>query len=63
MTDPSLAVGEERVQALAFLAGLRIAPSHLPGVVRNLAILMDQARILGEVAVAAEVEPAAVFHP
>ena len=54
---------EEHVRHLAEVAGLRIAPEHLPGVIRNLAVLLGQAALLEADALDPLVEPAAVFRP
>lgn len=56
-------MSEEDVAALARLAGLNIDPAHLPGVIRNLETLLDQAALLMATALPAEVEPAAIFRP
>lgn len=62
MTDapPDL---EHLATALASAAGLEIRPEHLPGVAANLGRLMAQARLVTQVAVATEMEPAPVFRP
>lgn len=54
---------EEELKALAGEAGLVIAPAHLPGVMRNLDILREQAAILAQASLDPPVEPAPVFHP
>lgn len=56
MTEQDLAV-------LAKMAGLAIDPAHAPGVTRNLAILFDQAALLGQAPVGQLVEPAPVYRP
>jgi len=56
-------VTDEQVRCLAELAGLRIAPEHLPGVVRNLGVLLGQAALLGAEPLDPRVEPATVFTP
>jgi hypothetical protein len=54
---------EGDVSLLARLAGLVIAPAHLPGVLRNLAILYDQAALLAAEPLDPLVEPAPVYRP
>lgn len=54
---------EDEIALLARMAGLAIDPAHLPGVTRNMAILLAQAASLAEVPVDAMVEPATVFRP
>ncbi|MEO6093984.1 MAG: AtzG-like protein [Novosphingobium sp.] len=56
-------VTEEQLRGLARLADIEIAPGHVPGVIRNLEVLLDQAALLADAGLAAEVEPAAVFRP
>jgi len=56
-------VTEEQVLHLAELAGLKIAPEHRPGVVRNLGVLLEQSALLGAEPLDPLVEPAAVFCP
>lgn len=56
-------VSEEQVQVLAQLAGLRIAPEHMPGVIRSLGILLGEAQVLGQISIVAAIEPAAVYRP
>lgn len=54
---------EEQVTKLAEIAGLTIDPAHMPGVARNLDILLAQAAVLAEAPVAQIVEPAPVYRP
>lgn len=56
-------VTEEQLRSLARLADIEIAPGHAPGVIRNMEVLLDQAALLADLALQAEVEPAAVFRP
>ncbi len=51
------------VAALAQAAGLPIASGHVRGVAENLQRLMAQARIVMEVELPPEMEPAAIFRP
>lgn len=53
----------EDVERLAGMAGLKIDPAHLPGVARNLSILLDQADLLFDPPIDPLVEPATQFHP
>ncbi|MET0251861.1 MAG: DUF4089 domain-containing protein [Novosphingobium sp.] len=53
----------EQVRLLAGLAGIEIAPGHMPGVIRNLEILREQAALLAEPPIEPLVEPAPVFRP
>lgn len=53
----------EEVDLLARMAGLSIDPAFLPGVARNLDILLDQAALLFDPAVDPLVEPAPVYRP
>lgn len=48
---------------LARMAGLAIDPAHAPGVIRNLAILLQQAAVLDQAVVGPLVEPAPVYRP
>ena len=59
----SVRVSEEQLRALARLADIEIAPGHMPGVIRNLEVLLGQTALLVEAGLEAEVEPAGVFHP
>jgi hypothetical protein len=54
---------EADVTLLARMAGLDIDPAHLPGVTRNLTILLDQAAQLFEPPIDVLVEPAPVYRP
>ncbi len=54
---------EDEVKLLARMAGLAIDPAHLPGVARNLEILLDQAALLEGQPLLAVIEPAPVFRP
>jgi hypothetical protein len=54
---------EETLAVLANLAGLKIDPAHLPGVLRNLDILYDQAALLLAQPLDPLVEPAPVYRP
>ncbi|MET0364126.1 MAG: DUF4089 domain-containing protein [Sphingobium sp.] len=54
---------QEDVAVLARMAGLDIDPAHLPGVTRNLAILLDQAALLFDPPIDVLVEPAPVYRP
>ena len=51
-----------QLAALASLAGIEIAPEHMPGVIANLELLAQQAALLFEGDVTAAVEPAPVFR-
>lgn len=53
----------EDVERLARMAGLTISPAYLPSVHRNLCILLDQAALITDQAIAPIVEPAAVYRP
>ncbi|HEX7873420.1 MAG TPA: DUF4089 domain-containing protein [Sphingobium sp.] len=54
---------DEEVVLLARMAGLEIDPAHLPGVTRNLGILLDQAALLFDPPIDMLVEPAPVYRP
>jgi hypothetical protein len=54
---------EGDVERLARMAGLTIDPAHLPGVIRNLGILLDQAALLMDPPIDPVVEPAPIFRP
>jgi len=56
-------VGDEDVTRLAAMAGLKIDPAHLPGVVRNLGILLEQAALFMDPQLDPLVEPAPVYRP
>ena len=60
MTD---ADPEALVTALAQAAGLPIGPEHVRGVAENLQRMMAQARIVMQVELPLEMEPAAIFRP
>jgi len=53
----------EDVERLARMTGLSIDPAHLPGVQRNLDVLLDQAALVLQPPIDPIVEPAALFHP
>jgi hypothetical protein len=53
----------EQVEVLARFAGLAIDPAHIPGVIRNLDILLAQAAVLANTPLDPLVEPAPVFRP
>lgn len=53
---------EEQVDMLASLAGLRIDPAYLPGVLQNLEVLLAEAATLHEAPIDARIEPAPVFR-
>lgn len=55
--------GEEDVVRAARMAGLTVDPAHLPGTVRNLGILLDQAALLMDPPIDPMVEPAPVYRP
>lgn len=55
-------IDERDVETLARMAGLKIDPAHLSGVTNNLRTLFDQAALLMTPPIAAETEPAAVYH-
>ena len=54
---------EEEVRLLAALHTIAIAPGHMPGVVRNLAVLIEQGTLLFDPALDVLIEPAPVFRP
>ncbi len=54
---------EALVAALAQAAGLPIASEHVRGVAENLQRLMTQARIVMQVELPLEMEPASIFRP
>jgi hypothetical protein len=54
---------DEDVERLARMAGLVIDPAYLPGVTRNLEVLLAQAALLMAPPLPAEIEPAAIFRP
>jgi hypothetical protein len=53
----------EDVDMLARMAGLSIDPAYLPGVTRNLDILLGQTELLFELPIDPLVEPAPVYRP
>ena len=53
---------EEHVALLASLSGLRIDPAYLPGVLRNLEVLLSEAALLHEVPLDPLIEPGPVFR-
>lgn len=53
----------DEVTMLARVTGLVIDPAHLPGVARNLEILLGQADLLFDPLVDPLVEPAPVYRP
>jgi hypothetical protein len=64
MTDKSeAALGPEQVEILGRLAGIAIHPDHLPGVVRNLGVVLGQAALLFDPPLDPLIEPATVFRP
>jgi len=56
-------VTEEKLRHLAEIAGIEIAPGHVPGVIRNLEVLLAQAELLFEEPLDPLVEPAPVLRP
>lgn len=56
-------ITEEKVSHLADMAGIEITPEHMPGVIRNMVVLLGQIDILFEQPIAPSVEPAPVFRP
>ncbi len=55
-------MNEDQVQVLASMAGLKIDPAYIPGVLRNLDVLLAQAAVLGEAPLDPLVEPAPVYR-
>lgn len=53
----------EEVRLLEHMAGLAIDPAHLPGVLRNLETLLEQAALLFAAPLDPLVEPAPVYRP
>jgi hypothetical protein len=51
------------VRHLAALADIEIAPEHLPGVIRNLQVLREQAALLLHEPLDPSIEPLPVFRP
>jgi len=56
-------VTEEHVHLLAQIAGIEIAPAHLPGVIANLDTLLAQADLLFAESLDPAVEPAPAYRP
>ena len=54
---------EEQIEVLANMAGLKIDPAHIPGVLRNLEIVLAQGKVLAQPPLDPLVEPAPVFRP
>ncbi|HEX7823148.1 MAG TPA: DUF4089 domain-containing protein [Sphingobium sp.] len=54
---------EQDIGLLARMAGLVIDPAHLPGVARNLDMLLEQAALLFDPPIDPLVEPAPVYRP
>ena len=54
---------EQEVQLLAALQNIEIAPGHVPGVMRNFAVLVEQAALLFDPPLDVLLEPAPVFRP
>ncbi len=54
---------EALATALAQAAGLPIGPEYVRGVAENLQRLLAQARIVTQVELPLEMEPAAIFRP
>jgi hypothetical protein len=63
MRQREIIMDETDILLLARMAGLDIDPDHLPGVARNLDILLDQAAQLFDPPIDPLVEPAPVYHP
>ena len=63
MKREPMRIDEQQVGLLAALAGIEIAPEHLPGVIRNLGALQAQAALLLDRLLDPSVEPAPVFRP
>ena len=53
----------EEVQLMAALQNIEIAPGHVPGVIRNFAVLVEQAALLFDPPLDVLLEPAPVFRP
>lgn len=58
-----MTISEEQLRAMAEVAGIPIAPEHVPGVIRNLEILHEQCALLFDPPVDALIEPATVYLP
>jgi hypothetical protein len=56
-------MSSDDIERLAKMAGLTIDPAFLPGVTRNLEILLGQAALLMAPPIPPEIEPAAIFRP
>ncbi len=56
-------VTEDHVRHLAELAGIGIAPGHMPGVIANLETLWAQAELLVAKPLDPLIEPAPVYRP
>ena len=54
---------EQEVRLLAALHQIAIAPGHMPGVIRNLATLREQAALLFDPPLDLLLEPSPVFRP
>ncbi len=61
--NSQLQVTEEQLNCLSQLAGIKITPGHVPGVIRNLEILFEQAALLTQSPIDALIEPAPVYRP
>lgn len=61
--DHPMRVTEEQLHDLARLAAIAIAPGHVPGVIRNLELLLIQSSLLFDDPIDALVEPAPVYRP
>jgi len=56
-------ISEDHVRQMAALAGIAITPGQMPGVIGNLAILLEEAALLFDPPVDVLLEPAPVFCP
>lgn len=56
-------VTPQLIEHLAQLSGLEIAPAHMPGVIANMATLLDRAEELFASPIEPATEPAPVFLP
>lgn len=64
MTAPfTTPISEEQVRQLAALAGMEIAPGHMPGVIRNMEVLLQQAALIFAEPLDPLVEPSPVHRP
>lgn len=59
----AITVTPELIEQLASLSGMAIAPEHLPGVMANIATLLERADELMAEPIRPEVEPAPIFVP